>query len=246
MTTKSPLFSIITVTKNNVSGLSATYASISKQSCPDYEWIVVDGASTDTTLLFLSKDGLLNHCVSEPDRGIYDAMNKGIDRARGNYLVFLNAGDCFSDPDILSVIAKIAAAENPDFIYGDALENGGRYKKARHDIEAGMITHHQAMFYKRSLIGDKRYDINYKIAADYDFTFRMMKSANNIHYCPAAFCIFEKGGLSQSNRGTGREEENTIRKNHGVAMLKRAAVRVRQTIACALKNLAPSLYWKLR
>lgn len=246
MTTDAPLFSVITVTKNNCAGLGATYASLSAQSCNDYEWIVVDGASTDGTLLFLSKDGLLDCCVSTPDDGIYDAMNKGIARAKGRYLIFMNAGDRFSDPDILSTLLKIIAAEDPDFIYGDALESGGLYKKARHNIERGMITHHQAMLYKRGTIGDLRYDMRYKIAADYDFTFRFLKRAKTIHYCPAALCIFEEGGLSQKKRRHGRNEEFLIRNNQDIPPAENIAVYMRQTLAAFIKAFMPALYRKLR
>ena len=96
MTTDAPLFSIITVTKDNLRGFLETRQSVKGQSCRDYEWIVVDGNSSDGT-----KTHLPPHSVSEADKGIYDAMNKGIDRATGRYLIFLNAVDLFEDIDIL-------------------------------------------------------------------------------------------------------------------------------------------------
>ncbi len=87
------LFSVITVTRNNLVGLRRTHESLRIQSCGDYEWIVVDGASDDGTADYLKKTGA--NWVSEPDRGIYDAMNKGIARAQGRWLIFMNAGDEF-------------------------------------------------------------------------------------------------------------------------------------------------------
>ncbi|MCD8498238.1 MAG: glycosyltransferase [Alphaproteobacteria bacterium] len=168
------LFSIITVTRNNGEGLARTYASLAAQSLADYEWIVIDGASSDSTLGFMKdKPALL---VSEPDKGIYDAMNKGLERASGDFLIFMNAGDCFAGAQVLEELSHVLRAEQTVFAYGDAWEeqSGGRpfYKRARrhHHIAYGMFTHHQAMVYKRAALGDMRYDLRYKIASDYDLT----------------------------------------------------------------------------
>src|SRR5690606_1825584 len=96
---------LITVTKDNLFGLQVTAQSIQAQSEKDYEWIVIDGASTDGTQDYLQSAPAA--WISETDRGIYDAMNKGIERATGRYVLFLNAGDMLSDPDILSTLARI-------------------------------------------------------------------------------------------------------------------------------------------
>ena len=180
MTTDAPLFSIITVTKDNLHGFQATQQSIEMQSFKKYEWVVIDGDSTDGT-----KDHLPHDAVSEPDKGIYDAMNKGIECSEGDYLIFLNGGDSFADADILSTLAKVIKAERPDFIYGDALE-GGFYKKARahKKLDWGMFTHHQAMVYRRAAVGELRYDTGLKIAADYCFTMMFLKGVQKIHYLP--------------------------------------------------------------
>lgn len=238
MTTDTPLFSIITVTKDNTPGLLATRRSIDAQSCRNFEWIVIDGDSTDGT-----KEILPANAISEPDNGLYDAMNKGLERARGDYLLFLNAGDTLADMDILATLTR-AAKGQPDFMYGDALETGGSYKKARpHDKGAwGMFTHHQAMLYRRERIGGLRYDTDYEIAADYDFTARFLKNALSIHYIPAALCIFETGGVSQRNMTRGRKEQFRARKLHGVKPWKNMAVYAGQTVAAAVKKSAPGFY----
>lgn len=238
MTTDAPLFSIITVTKDNLKGFLATRESIEAQSCRNFEWVVIDGNSSDGT-----KDVLPADAVSEEDLGIYDAMNKGIACAKGDYLLFLNAGDTLADMDILATLAR-AAKGQPDFIYGDALETGGLYKKARPYDKAGwgMFTHHQAMLYRRERIGGLRYDTGYKIAADYDFTARFLKNALSVHYIPAALCVFETGGISQRNMTLGRQEQFQARKNHGVKPWKNMIVYAGQATAAAIKSLSPGIY----
>lgn len=229
-----PRFSIITVTKDNLAGLRRTFRSLHAQRCQDYEWIVIDGGSTDGTLDHFTP------AISEPDTGIYDAMNKGIERVQGDYILFLNAGDVLF-PDALDNIAMLSA----DFIYGDAVE-GGRTKPARHNISRGMITHHQAMFYKRALIGDLRFDLRYPIAADYDFTWRFMRKCGDISYSPQALCDFETGGLSQRNTAQGRREQFKIRRAMGANLLFGCFIYARQYAAQALRSLAPSLFWRAR
>ncbi len=242
-----PLLSIVTITKNNLAGLRSTAQSVQGQSSHDYEWIIIDGNSTDGTKEYLRSSPA--QWISENDLGLYDAMNKGIDRARGQYILFLNAGDTLADMDILSLIAKAANAEQPDFIYGDALETGGLYKKARSHtkISRGMFTHHQAMIYKRAPIQDLRFDNTLKIAADYGFTARFLKTSEKIHYTPCAICIFEHGGISQKNRKLGRREQYKIRKNmHICSATENILIYIVQSAAAFLNQINLALYSKLR
>lgn len=239
MTTDPPLFSIVTITRNNLDGFLRTRQSLDIQSFRDFEWIVIDGDSNDGT-----KNHLPDDAVSEPDKGIYDAMNKGIVNARGDYLLFLNAGDVLSDADILATLARAIAAEEPDFLYGDALETNGFYKKARsHEkIDYGMFTHHQAMLYRRNKIGTLRYDTHYKIAGDYAFTRAFLQNCNRISYIPCAICIFETGGVSQRNMHLGRREQYKARQKAGCTCLKNNFVYLGQSVAAAFKTATPRLY----
>lgn len=240
---KPPFFSIISVALNNRGGLEQTWASVLAQSCMDYEWIAVDGGSTDGTKEFLKN---FVH-VSEPDRGIFDAMNKGIERANGEYILFLNAGDVLAAAGTLQRIYDSVVGQNarPDFIYGDAIE-GGFYKRARAPGKRGMFTHHQSMIYARQKIGAMRYDLNYKIAGDYDFTQRFLNHAKNVLYCSFAFCIFETGGVSQTQAARGRKEEFMIRRQTGMNSFKNGAIYVQQTLAWNLRRLMPGLYWRIK
>ncbi len=247
MKKEAPCFSIITVTRDNLTGLKSTAESILMQKNKEYEWIVIDGHSQDGSIDFLKTTD--SHWISAPDEGLYDAMNKGIDRANGTYIIFLNAGDRFADPETLSIVKKRKGA---DFIYGDSFEGDitqkPLFKKALSykQIDKGLFTHHQAMYYKRACIGSLRYDLSYDIAADYDFTRKFLKKTDTTSYIPEALCLFELGGLSQRNVIKARKEQFQIRKKDGVPWIKNAIIYYIQTIAYRLKNLSPRLYWWLR
>ena len=248
-----PLFTIITISYNNLPGLKTTGTSVQGQSCTNHEWVIIDGGSDDGSADFLKSTPA--RIVSEADNGIYDAMNKGISMANGQYVIFMNAGDSFAAPDILEKIQSDLSKQStmPDFIYGDALEQTGfaqpAYKKARAHIkiQRGMFTHHQAMLYKRSLLTDMRYDESYKIAADYDLTLRFLKSSTHILYCPFALCVFERGGISQQQATLGRKEQFTSRRqNKAVWYPANLAIYALQAAASALKRFFPRLYWALK
>ncbi len=215
------LFSIITVTKHNEAGFTRTRASVQAQDFTDFEWVVVDGAV-------------------EPDGGIYDAMNKGLARARGTYVIFMNAGDQFAHAHVLDHVAQFlrAQAAGVDVLYGDAIE-GGMLKPARHNIRYGMITHHQAIFYRRTRL---KYDTQYPIAADYKFTAQAM-AQGRARYMPQPVCIFEQGGISQRRAAQGRYEQALIRRELGMAA---PGARVAQVLSLTLKRVAPGLYWRIR
>jgi putative colanic acid biosynthesis glycosyltransferase len=244
-----PIFSIITVTRNNLSGLQKTYDSVQSQSFKNYEWLVCDGNSTDGSLSFLSQNNI--EPVSTEDNGIYDAMNKGIDRAKGEYLIFMNAGDVFASKNNLETIADTIQKEEPDFIYGDALEilkDKEVYKKARYypKIDEGMITHHQSMVYKREIIGDLIYNQKYRIAADYDYTWRIINQSKDISYIPAPLCLFETGGISQQQALKGRLEQFKIRYQMGIQFFDNIFIFAKQTAVYFLRQLSPKTYWRLK
>ena len=247
----SPLFSVITITFNNLEGLQKTNDSLDAQTLRDFEWIVIDGGSTDQTIEHLQKTKAL--WTSKPDHGIYDAMNKGIDRATGTYLIFMNAGDQFAQDNTLEIIKNHIEQlpQKPDFIYGDSLEGTERtqhYKPARphHAIASGMFTHHQAMIYHREKIGALRYNTHYKIAADYDFTLQFLRTAQHITDIKTPICLFESGGISQTNVLIGRTEQFMIRKNNQIPLLKNLCIFCAQTVLYQLRKFSPKVYWFLK
>ena len=226
-----------------------------EQSFRDYEWVVVDGGSDDGSVVFLK--GTSAAWSSEEDFGIYDAMNKGIERAGGRYLLFLNAGDVLAGPDVLNRVYEIAQGGS-DFLYGDSLERiGGKgersvmhYKPARapETLVRGLFTHHQAMFYARAALGDLRYDTAYKIAADYDLTARFLAGQNRgVRFCRFPICIFEGGGVSQTQARLGRAEQFAVRRDLGlVGPVQNRVIYWAQAFMWAFRQRFSNLYWRLK
>lgn len=250
-----PMFSIITVTRNHLDGLKATQQSLLAQIRRDFEWIIIDGASEDGTIEYL-KNMTLDEplfTLSEPDAGLYEAMNKGIKKSSGQYVLFLNSGDTFATDQTLENITK-ACTKNPDFIYGDSLENHKNkihYKRANpaKKVIWGMFTHHQSMLYKRSIISenDLRYRQIYSIAGDYDFTLRFLQLAKKSLHIPIPICTFELGGLSQQNAFEGRRQQYIIRGTLRVGpQYLNFLVFAVQTLSWNLRVHAPPLYYALK
>jgi putative colanic acid biosynthesis glycosyltransferase len=213
-------FSIITVTLNNHSGLVATFNSVINQTFSDYEFIVIDGLSVDKTQEFvINNSKFISKYISEKDEGIYDAMNKGIKHSIGDYLIFLNAGDTFASDNILKKISKLSKPIY-DFIWGDSLELLGDrkyYKKSKsHKLFwYGMITHHQSMIYSAKLIRKMNinYDLNFKIASDYKFSYSIFKSSKSFLKLDFPVSIFQIGGISSTNVKLGLQEQVQIKKD---------------------------------
>ena len=182
-------FSIITVTYNAESCIEATLKSVKEQSYPQVEHIIIDGGSKDNTLSIIKRyNDRITQVVSEPDKGIYDAMNKGIRLATGDYLCFLNAGDTLHEADTLE---KMVNGQSADIMYGQtAIVNSNReFLYMRHhtapevltwkSFKQGMLVCHQAFFVKRSLV--EPYYLKYRYSSDFDWCIRMMKKADVIH-----------------------------------------------------------------
>ena len=249
------LFSIITICLNNKEGLEKTGNSIMGQTCTDFQWIIIDGASNDGTLDYLSKiqDDKI-HWLSEPDKGLYDAMNKGLEEATADYVLFLNAGDVLASTDILEKLkAEIESANLPDFIYGDCYEqsNAGELllKKARSAkwIWYGMFTHHQAMIYRLGAVDSLRYKMKYPIGADYAFTAEVLKRTNNTLCVAFPISIFEQGGLSSSNTAQGAKDQWNIRRDIlGIGILVRVLIRAVQFTSYLIRGIFPTIYKKMR
>lgn len=244
-----PFLSIITITKNNIAGLKRTHASIIKQSTQNYEWIIIDGASEDATSSYIKEHNLI--AISEEDNGIYDAMNKGIERANGQYILFLNAGDALYTSDTIEKLQEYNTDKNA-LIYGDSIE-AQHYKQAKSHLSLaqGLFTHHQSILYKTEIIKTMRYDSAYKIAADYELTIHFIRKAKelNLHiaYAPIAISIFEQGGVSQKNAALGRKEQFEIRQRLKLCTpLKNQIIYNAQKFIWAFRQYCPNLYWHLK
>ncbi len=217
-------FSIITVCLNERASIRKTCESICSQVFQNFEWIVIDGASSDGTLDVLSEfNHRINCLVSEPDNGIYGAMNKGIHRAKGEYLLFLNAGDYLADNNVLEAVSR---SPDRDILCGDLLcmtESGEGFVKSfpdvlpRHFLLKNMMPH-QASFIKRELFNRYgEYDTSLRIAGDYDLFVRLLyvHSVSYFHV-PRTLAVFQTDGISSgsSHRALRKRENHQIRKKY--------------------------------
>lgn len=209
---KKPLISVITVAFNAEKLIGKTLESIKNQSFSDFEYLVIDGASKDDTLKIINKAEIPStRILSEPDRGLYDAMNKGLRLAEGSYVLFLNAGDAFHDSDSLARYAA-EAKKNRDIIYGDTdiispdgSRIGGRHLSApdvltHKSFAKGMLICHQAFMVKKDLAPE--YDLKYRFSADYDWCVKCIKKSdpNNCINLNAVVIDYLSDGLTDKNK----------------------------------------------
>ncbi len=203
--------SIITITFNNLSGLKDTVNSVIKQDNCNYELIIIDGLSSDGTNEYLNS---LNHDnfkkVSEKDNGIYDAMNKGINLAKGEWIIFMNAGDTFNSKYVLKDF--ILNDFKDDLIYGNCIikYNTGIKRvsvpKPLNQLWKGMSFSHQSVFVRSNLMKSKRFNTKYKYCADFDFIFSLYFDNRNFHYWNYSISNIEAGGISDDKRYLATKE----------------------------------------
>jgi putative colanic acid biosynthesis glycosyltransferase len=175
LATVAGLISVITVNLDDAPGLRATAHSVAAQERPPDEWIVVDGGSRDGSIAVIREfEHLIDCWTSAPDRGVYDAMNRGLRRARGRYVLFMNAGDRFAGPDSLACITDaLRAAPGVDLLFGGtilALPSGQRlYRPPRPParLRHGLPAYHQATVIRRAAHLMAPYDISLSISGDY-------------------------------------------------------------------------------
>ena len=194
--TAGPRISVVTVCLNAAASIEATLRSVLAQDYPNLEYIVVDGGSTDGTVGLIRRySERIAAFVSEPDQGVYDAMNKGIGLAGGEYLLFLNAGDVLAAKDVLSR----AAAADADVLYGDfAYSEGPRKGRVPADIDKGVFNH-QSILYRRSLHETFGRYISVKslTAADYLFFMHLRASGRaSFRKLDLVFSIVDPHGMS--------------------------------------------------
>lgn len=225
-----PLVSIITVVYNSQQFIEATILSVANQQSSNYEFIIIDGGSTDGTVDIIKRyPRVITHWISEPDKGLYDAMNKGLKLATGEYVWFINSGDKIYEENTIALVETIAQQSSmPDVIYGETiiineedLEIGMRrlstpevltWKK----LIDGLVVCHQAILVKRSLA--PFYNTKYKISADYDWILTSLKNAKVIENSRLILAKYLDNGLSKNNISRAlRERFSIMKKNFGFA-----------------------------
>jgi glycosyltransferase involved in cell wall biosynthesis len=227
MNGKIPKVSIITVVFNGARFLEATIRSVINQKCRNFEYIIVDGGSTDGTLDIIHKyEKQISKWSSGTDSGLYDAMNKGIDLAIGDYLWFINAGDEIYDIEVLCKLFKDENAE-ADIFYGETLiidpngkEIGMRRQKIPEmlnwkSLKRGMVVSHQSIIVKKEIA--PLYDLGYKCSADIDWVIKSLKASHKIINTHLILSRFMDGGRSKSTIAPSLKERFRIMvRNYGL------------------------------
>lgn len=219
--------SVITVNLNNLAGLKKTMHSVLEQTFPHIEYIIIDGDSTDGSVdLIRTYERRIKHWISEPDRGIYHAMNKGIMKANGDYLLFLNSGDWLTDKTIIENVFD--DEDEADLIYGDIhyVYPDGSSKintpllpeeltLANFNTSSRETIPHQAAFIKKDLFAQTMYDESYRIIADIKFFIEQIIFQNiSVRYFPQVVTYYDASGLSSNPANwaeTIAERERTFR-----------------------------------
>lgn len=215
-------FSIVTVCLNEHEGIRRTCESVVTLEDKSYEWIVIDGGSTDGTLEILDEYSEQITClISEEDEGIYDAMNKGIAHARGDYLIFMNGGDAFASKQALRLVSE---APKVDLIYGDLYfeKPGGERALYPDQLTRGYLLKnmvpHQATFYRSELFTQfGTFDTSYRIAADYELFVRLLELGKvSHHHIAEPLAVFDRTGISSDRafRDLRKRENHRIRKQY--------------------------------
>lgn len=227
---------IVTITFNAARTLQRTLDSVARQSYQHVEHLIVDGASQDETVAiarcYQSAASYEVFIQSEPDKGLYDAMNKGLQRAMGDYIVFLNAGDTLHADDTLETVVKAAGSTLPAVIYGDTAitDADGRFLHLRthrppevltwKSFKKGMLVCHQAFYVRTDVARRHPYNLQYRHSADVDWCIRIMKEADrlglplvNTH---AVLANFEEGGdTTQHHRASLLERYQVMAAHYG-------------------------------
>ena len=241
-------FSIVTITYNAEKVLQRTLDSVRYQTHEGVEHLIVDGASKDQTLAMAeqykqqsdaSDNGHKVIIQSEPDHGIYDAMNKGLTQASGDYVVFLNAGDCFPAADTLEKIVHLCrlseypAAERPGVLYGNTniVDGEGHFLHPRRlqppvkltwkSFRHGMLVCHQAFYARTDIAKNTQYDTRYRFSADVDWCIRVMRETERmgLTLCNTKMVVAnytEEGATTQNHSESLKERFHVMRRNYGL------------------------------
>jgi len=246
-----PMVSIITVAYNAAGCISKTIASVCAQAYTDYEYLFVDGASRDNTVEIIEsyrqdfeKKGIRYRVISEKDKGIYDAMNKGVAHAEGQWVLMMNAGDCFAHGNVLADIFE-ESLETADVLYGDViLQDACCYKLSRaqalESITKGMPFCHQCVFVRQTVAAEYRFDLQYRLAADYDQLLRCYRDGKRFLYIPGPVSVYDVSGVSERNFLAAQKEQERVRSQQGIRTTGRVTrVYLLRLCAKAARKLMP-------
>lgn len=224
----SATITIITVCYNAAAVIARTLRSVAEQTYPHIQYLVIDGASKDNTLALVSELAPRAEVYSAPDRGIYDAMNKGLRLATGDYVWFLNAGDALPEPNTVErMLAQACTDALPDVIYGDCLLIDGEdrvlgprrlrppQQLSWQSFRRGMLVCHQSFVARRSLCPE--YDMRYRYSADVDWCIRVMRKAQHFARIDAPLSLYlHEGATTANHRRSLLERFDVMTRHYGL------------------------------
>lgn len=222
-----PTVSIVTVSYNAAQCIAMTIESVLVQSFTDLEYVFIDGKSTDGTVNIIesfraafTEKGIRYKVISEPDAGIYDAMNKGVREADGQWVLMLNAGDRLADENVLSDVFS-GTWDSADVLYGDVVLYDEVYYKvsraqALETITQDMPFCHQAVFVRRMVLSQYGFDTHYRLAADYNQLLRCYLDGKRFQYAPRIISVYDTAGVSETNFHKTLLEQKAIRESLGI------------------------------
>lgn len=247
MSLERPIITCITICKDCKNDFEMTMNSILRQDNESIEVVVIDGGSTDGTTNAISnyhkkfiKENIKFTSLSEPDNGIYDAMNKGIDLASGEWLIFMNAGDRFASDDVINSLYEDFTNKNVDVLYGDFYiqyskdEIVERLSNSLEMMNKALITCHQAIFTRAELMKKRKFCEKYKIIADYEWYLNLYLNKGRFLYVSQFVCVFDGNGISSTREYDVFCECLSIRKEHKVLQNSEIIIKVKKVIMYCL------------
>lgn len=216
--------SIITVVFNSEKFIRATIESVLSQTYPNIEYIIIDGQSKDRTMDIVREyQSRISLIISEPDKGLYDAMNKGLSHSTGDYVLFINSGDLLASSNVISSIFS-SSTSDADVFFGDTeiTDQGNNIIHSRRhrppekltadSYKRGMLVCHQSFIARRELC--PAYDTNYKYAADYDWCLKILFKSSKIINTHTVISLFMEGGQTRKTIVPGLKERYHIMRKH--------------------------------
>lgn len=204
-----PTVTVITVCYNAKEALKTTMRSVFAQRYDALEYVIVDGASTDGSVELIKQSAnKVDHWVSEPDNGIYDAMNKGARQASGEWVMFLNAGDEFANEEVLRRIFEHDI--QADIVYGDVVKDGIVKEAEPPHVAHRMFFCHQSCLTRRSCLLQTPFDTTHKLSADFKFFKQMYRERKRFKQLHFPIAVFDTGGISNRKRSMGLKDNMRV------------------------------------
>lgn len=250
------MISIITVCFNEEQNIERTMRAVLNQTCQDYEYIICDGGSSDNTLQIIERlipefenRGISVSLTSKKDGGIYYGMNEGIDIAKGEYILFANAGDCLYDDNVVSAFVSALKEEKPDVIYGDCVLVERMVEKqciCSHDgLQDDMTICHPAVMVSTDIMKKRKFDVSYKVAADYEYLLYLYNKRVLFKHIDKNIAYFFHGGVCTFNFDASIKERCSIWDKYNIPYdSKKQLLKIKkEAFALKIKNCIPLKLW---